>query len=226
MIYRKNEKNGRPEVRVLVVDDHPLIRDALRQVLKELDGNIELLEADSAGAAMAIAAERDHVDLILLDLELTGTPALGLLRDLREQSPAVPVVVISALDDADIIMRTLDIGAMGYIPKTSPPQVLIAALHLVLSGGVYLPPAVLRHASTHESNAQTTTTTLRDHGLTQRQSEVLALLVQGKPNKLICRELNMAEGTVKIHITAIFKALRVANRTQAVIAVSKLGLKP
>jgi len=115
-------------------------------------------------------------------------------------------------------------GAMGFIPKTAPPQVLIAALHPVLSGGVYLPPAVLRHLEIRDSVSQTALNS-PCHGLTQRQREVLALLVQGKPNKLICRELDMAGGAVKIHITALFAALHVDNRTQAMAAVSKLGLK-
>lgn len=213
-------------MKILVVDDHPLIREALRQVLKQLDKHIELLEAPSAGETLAAAAQHDDLDLILLDLTLPGSDGFELLRELREQYPAVPVVVLSASDQPETVMRALDEGAMGFIPKTSNNDALIGALRLVLSRGVYLPPQVLRqHAATHASCSPAPPASCRDIGLTERQAQALALLVQGKPNKLICRELNLAEETVKIHITAILKALKAANRTQAVIAVSRLGLK-
>lgn len=213
-------------MKILVVDDHPLIREALRQVLKQLDQHIELLEAPSAGETLAAAAQHDDLDLILLDLTLPGSDEFELLRELREQYPAVPVVVLSASDQPETVMRALDEGAMGFIPKTSNNAALIGALRLVLSRGVYLPPQVLRqHAATHASCSPAPPASCRDIGLTERQAQALALLVQGKPNRLICRELNLAEETVKIHITAILKALKAANRTQAVIAVSRLGLK-
>ena len=213
-------------MKILVVDDHPLIREALRQVLKQLDQHIELLEAPSAGETLAAAAQHDDLDLILLDLTLPGSDGFELLRELREQYPAVPVVVLSASDQPETVMRALDEGAMGFIPKTSNNAALIGALRLVLSRGVYLPPQMLRqHAATHASCSPAPPASCRDIGLTERQAQALALLVQGKPNRLICRELNLAEETVKIHITAILKALKAANRTQAVIAVSRLGLK-
>lgn len=213
-------------MKILVVDDHPLIREALRQVLKQLDQHIELLEAPSAGETLAAAAQHDDLDLILLDLTLPGSDGFELLRELREQYPAVPVVVLSASDQPETVMRALDEGAMGFIPKTSNNAALIGALRLVLSRGVYLPPQVLRqHAATHASCSPAPPASCRDIGLTERQAQALALLVQGKPNRLICRELNLAEETVKIHIAAILKALKAANRTQAVIAVSRLGLK-
>lgn len=213
-------------MKILVVDDHPLIREALRQVLKQLDQDIELLEAPSAGETLAAAAQHDDLDLILLDLTLPGSDGLKLLRELREQYPAVPVVVLSASDQPETVMRALDEGAMGFIPKTSNNAALIGALRLVLSRGVYLPPQVLRqHAATHAFCSPAPPASCRDIGLTERQAQALALLVQGKPNRLICRELNLAEETVKIHIAAILKALKAANRTQAVIAVSRLGLK-
>jgi DNA-binding NarL/FixJ family response regulator len=163
------------------------------------------------------------------------------LHQLREQHPGIPVVVLSATDDAATVMRALDDGAMGFIPKTSSNDVLLGALRLVLAGGVYLPAEVLRHSSATHPHAYPTAAaaahtpasaaaappelTCRDLGLTDRQAEVLALVVQGKPNKLICRNLNLAEGTVKIHISSILRALNVTNRTEAVVAVGKLGLK-
>lgn len=216
-------------MKVLVVDDHPLIREALRQVLRALAKNIELLEAGSAAEALAAADKCDGLDLILLDLTLPGRDGYEVLRELRERYPSYPVVVLSASDQSEVVMRALDAGAMGFIPKTSSNEVLLGALRLVLSGGVYLPAEVLRHSPApvliSSSAAAAAGTGYRDLGLTERQAQVLALVVQGKPNKIICRELNLAEGTVKIHVTAILKALGVANRTQAVIAVGRLGLK-
>ena len=216
-------------MKVLVVDDHPLIREALRQVLRALARDIELLEAGSAPEALAAADKSAGLDLILLDLTLPGRDGLEVLRELRERYPSYPVVVLSASDQSEIVMRALDAGAMGFIPKTSSNEVLLGALRLVLSGGVYLPAEVLRHSPAPGlvSNSAATAAGVgyRDLGLTERQAQVLALVVQGKPNKIICRELNLAEGTVKIHVTAILKALGVTNRTQAVIEVGRLGLK-
>lgn len=215
-------KGGR--LKVLVVDDHPLIAEALRQVLKALDPNIEPLQAESATEARVLLGETANVALILLDLTLPDADGLDVLRELRAQYPAVPVVVLSASEEPAMVLRALDDGAMGFIPKSSNNQVLVGALRLVLSGGVYLPPQVLRAHAVSPPPSASATTHYRDIGLTERQGQVLALMIQGKPNKLICRELDLAEGTVKIHITAILKALKVSNRTQAVIAVSRLGL--
>lgn len=216
-------------MKVLVVDDHPLIREALHQVLRALDQNINLLEAGSAPEALAAAGRNEAIDLILLDLALPGTDGFEVLRELRERHPSFPIVVLSASEQPEIVMRALDAGAMGFIPKTSSNELLLGALRLVLSGGVYLPAEVLRRTTAPAlvSRPATAATGVgyRDLGLTERQAQVLALVVQGKPNKIICRELDLAEGTVKIHVTAILKALGVANRTQAVIAVGKLGLK-
>ena len=214
-------------MRILVVDDHPLICEALRQVLKALDQNIELLEAASGSEALAQADRNDRIDLVLLDLALPDADGFEVLGELRERHPSFPVVVLSASEQADVVMRALDAGAMGFIPKTSSNELLLGALRLVLSGGVYLPAEVLRHAPAPAlaRKSAAAEASYRDIGLTQRQAQVLALMVQGKPNKLICRELVLAEGTVKIHVTAILKALGVSNRTQAVIAVGKLSLQ-
>ncbi len=221
-------------MKLLIVDDHPLIREALHHVLTLLDPEIVLLEAQSCASALTATATNPDLDLILLDLGLPDIDGFDALAQLREQHPGIPLVVLSASETPEIVMRAIDAGAMGFIPKTSSNQLLLNALRLVMAGGVYLPLEVLyqhqgapegalrRAADTTQSGA---TLSPRDVGLTARQSDVLALLVQGKPNKLICRELNLAEGTVKIHVTAILKALNVSNRTQAVITVGKLGLK-
>ena len=218
-------------VKILVVDDHPLIREALRQVLQALDRQLELIEAQTCEEALALTQRHPDISLILLDLTLPGADGYEALRRLREDYPDIPVVVLSAADQPEAVTRAIDGGAMGFIPKTSSSQLLLNALRLVLSGAIYLPLEVLRKEQDIEPatpRAPAMPSDLRDPseiGLTGRQAQVLALLVQGKPNKLICRDLNLAEGTVKIHVTAILKTLGVMNRTQAVIAVSKLGLK-
>jgi DNA-binding NarL/FixJ family response regulator len=215
-------------VKVLVVDDHPLILEALDHVLKALSDDMTVLGAQNVSNALAIATAHPDIELILLDLGLPDKDGLDALHEFREQHPAIPVVVLSASEDPNIVLRAVDAGAMGFIPKASKNNVLVNALRLVLSGAVYLPPQVLRQASSGGAEVRSSAVaapTFRDIGLTERQAQVLHLLIQGKSNKLICRELGLAEGTVKIHVTAILKALGVINRTQAVIAVGRLGLQ-
>jgi DNA-binding NarL/FixJ family response regulator len=218
-------------VKILVVDDHPLIREAMRSVLQQLDADNEVLEAGDCDEALAIAGREPELALVLLDIRLPGISGLDGLEVLRERHPSVPVVVLSASEDRNEVMRALDSGAMGFIPKSQSSRVMVGALRLVLAGGVYLPAEVMSQSSAAPAMRQSASVgydvkaQAADIGLTPRQSEVLSLLVQGKPNKVICRDLNLAEGTVKIHVAAILKALNVTNRTQAVVAVSRLGLK-
>ncbi len=207
-------------VKVLIVDDHPLILEALRHTLAPLDQVVELHDAKSAADARKLVAAHEDADLMLLDLGLPEVPGFDLLAEFREQYPTIPVVVLSGSDRREDVMRAIDLGAMGYIPKTSSSKVMLSALRLVLAGGVYLPPIALMPDSPTPPRAVSP----RDLGLTDRQCQVLALLLQGKPNKIICRELDLAEGTVKIHVAAILRALNVNTRTQAVVEASRLGL--
>jgi DNA-binding NarL/FixJ family response regulator len=188
-----------------------------------------VLGAQNVSDALGIAMQHPDLELILLDLGLPDNHGLDALHQFREQHPGIPVVVLSASEDPNIVLRAVDAGAMGFIPKASKNNVLVSALRLVLSGAVYLPPEVLLQASASgtqlRGRATASPPTFRDIGLTERQAQVLHLLIQGKSNKLICRELGLAEGTVKIHVTAILKALGVLNRTQAVVAVGRLGLQ-
>lgn len=219
-------------MKILIVDDHPLIREAVRHVLAQLDRDVEVLDAESCEEAAEQIGAHPELDLVLLDLSLPGLSGLSALESLRERFPAVPVVVLSARDDPAVVVAALDAGAMGFIPKTSSNELMISALRLVFSGGVYVPPQAISNLP-HDEHAAPEAfreppalgISPSEIGLTERQSDVLALLLQGKPNKVICRELNLAEGTVKIHVTAILKALGAANRTQAVIAASRLGLR-
>lgn len=219
-------------MKILVIDDHALIRQALQNMLRVLDSSAEVLESADCSAALALAANQPDLDLILLDLHLPGMDGMDALSHFRQSHPAVPVVVLSGTKDRQTVLTAIDRGAMGFIPKSSSNNVMLSALRLVLSGGVYLPMEILDHAgSLIAGDADSLTSGTGAHGktpaelgLTDRQMEVLDLLLQGKSNKLICRELGLAEGTVKVHVTAVLKALNVTSRTQAVIAASKLGL--
>lgn len=213
-------------MKILVVDDHALIREALRGVLGELRPDATVLDASDCREAMRIAAESaDGLELILLDLGLPDGDGFEILADLRALYPAVAIVVLSATKDRDSVTRSLDLGALGFIPKTATRAVMTSALQLVFAGGIYVPPEILQRDQ--EAVATRPATPLgaspSDLGLTERQVDVLALMMKGKSNKAICRDLDLAEATVKNHVTAVLKALKVTNRTEAVIAVAALG---
>ena len=212
-------------MKIMIADDHELFRDGLRHVLEQLDGEVEIAEASDYPQALAKAQSEPGINIVLLDLAMPGMPWVEGLQSLRQILPAsVPVIILSASDDRRHVLQAVNLGAAGFIPKTSSSRVMLSALKLVLSGGVYLPPALLEPSSEPSS---------RDHAmggagdasfLTPRQREVLVLLGQGKSNKEIARVLQLAEGTVKLHVTAILKALNVNNRTRAVVAASQMGL--
>jgi DNA-binding NarL/FixJ family response regulator len=212
-------------MKILVIDDHVLIREALRGVLKELKRDAVLLDASTSSQAMQIITDHPDIGLILLDLNLPDRDGFEVLAELRESHPAITIVVLSALQDRTVVLKALDCGALGYIPKSAKREVMISALKLVFAGGIYIPPEILaREALSSPSPAPPVQkASPADLGLTDRQLDVLALMMQGKNNKLICRTLNLAEPTVKNHVTAILKALKVSNRTEAVIAANQLG---
>jgi DNA-binding NarL/FixJ family response regulator len=222
-------------MKVLVVDDHALIRTALRGVLGQLDGGLAMLEASDCRSAFDLIETQPDLDLVLLDLNLPGQHGLAALEELRRRYPALPVVVLSSANDRASVMQALDLGAMGYIPKLSSNEVLISALRLVLSGGIYIPPEILARSG-HLPPAVSTTAAApsmqrgpaprvpADLRLSERETRVLKLLLEGKSNKLICRELDLAESTVKNHVTQILRALNVTSRTQAVIVAAQMGL--
>jgi DNA-binding NarL/FixJ family response regulator len=201
-------------MKILVVDDHVLIREALRGLFRELKPDALVLEAADAAHAVALLAEQPDIALILLDLSLPDRDGLGLLAELRARHPAISVVVLSGFADRANVARALDEGALGFIPKAAGREVMTSALSLVFSGGVYIPPEILCSKPP------------ADLGLTERQVDVLALMMEGKSNKAICRRLELAEPTVKNHVTAILKTLGVSNRTEAVLAASARGWEP
>lgn len=217
-------------MKILLIDDHVLIRQATHGVLKKLRRDAVVLEATNSAEAMARLAENPDTGLILLDLTLPDRDGFDVLAELRERYPAAIIVVLSGHQDADKVRRALDLGARGYIPKSAKGDVMVNALRLIMSGGTYIPPEILsgglsappqaRYAAPDNKLASPEAA-----GLTERQIQVLALIMQGKNNKTICRTLDLAEPTVKNHVTAILRALDVKSRTEAVVAVIKLGWK-
>jgi DNA-binding NarL/FixJ family response regulator len=207
-------------MKILVVDDHVLIREALRGLFRELRPEATVLEAPDAARTLQQLAEQPDIALVLLDLSLPDRDGLALLAEVHGRHPDIPVVVLSGFADRANVVRALDHGALGFIPKSAGREVMTSALSLVFSGGVYIPPEILGPATPNAGRAKATP---GDLGLTERQVDVLALMMQGKSNKAICRRLDLAEPTVKNHVTAILKALGVSNRTEAVLAVSARG---
>ncbi len=229
-------------MKVLLIDDHPLILSALQTVIASLDEGVEMVGVETAAAARQRLKDQDDFDLVLLDLQLGDASGFDVLEEFRSVYPALPVVVISASDRASDVIRSIDMGAMGFVPKRSSTEVLSQALRLVMSGGIYVPPMSLgseapapaapevnSQAARLQQISQLATATeyqmqagLENLSLTPRQTDVLALLLQGKPNKIIARELGVSVETVKDHVAAVLKALGVNSRTQAVLAVSQM----
>ena len=205
-------------MRVLIADDHPLVRDALARTVRELDAHADVQQAGDFEALLRLALAAP-ADLALLDLNMPGMNGVTGLRRLREMLPTLPVVVASGQDDAATIRAVLAAGAAGFIPKSERTEVLLNALRLVLAGGVYVPPRGLEDAAVVEPAALAAAAVL-----TPRQRDVLRALSRGQPNKLIARELGLTEGTVKIHIAAILRALQARNRTEAVVRAREIGL--
>ena len=222
-------------MKLLLIDDHPLFRDGLSLLIQHrLDlaehGGAEVLEAGSLQEALLALESHPDVDLVLLDLGLADRQGLGTLTEWRELVPQLPVVVLSADDRPGTIVAAIDQGASGFIPKTVEASVMQEALHRVLSGGVYLPPlptdAVAPDPLPSDDDGMRDEAVGPDAklGLSGRQLDVLRLLVEGKPNKEICRVLSLSESTVKTHLSAIFRKLKVSSRTQAVVAVARAGV--
>ncbi|MBU6190955.1 MAG: response regulator transcription factor [Betaproteobacteria bacterium] len=231
-MHLSNSLMHRPAKRFLLVDDHPIMSDALRYTLETVAPDSKVEFAASYGEARRLLAEGNRIDCILLDLGLPDSDGYDALQGLRLLRPDTPVVVLSADGERDTIMRCLNLGAQGFIPKTVHHDVLRYALQMVAAGHMYVPKEVVTNTGWTPANAlsrvQPARATSRDPrslGLTGRQCDVLRLILRGLPNKLICRELDLAEGTVKIHVSAVLRALGARNRTQAVIAANQLGLK-
>lgn len=208
---------------ILLVDDHVMFRQGLKFLLGDLDESLQFLEAGSCDQALALLAA-NSVDLVLLDLNMPGIKGLGALQAVTAAVPETPVVVLSGEEGAGLIRGAIDKGASGFVPKASSSEILVAALRLILAGGIYLPANVLDSAAV--PSQETTVPEDAVSMLSARQTAVLLRAIQGQPNKVIASDLGLAEGTVKTHLSAAFRTLGVRNRTEAVYAAAKLGLHP
>jgi len=213
-------------LKILVADDHVLVREGLSSALRALSAGLEVKQAANGDEVMAELQQNHDFDLILLDLRMPGTDGFALLGNICNRFPDIPVVILSASDDALTMRKSLDRGASGFIPKSTDHDVMLSALNLVLAGGVYIPPGMLNDdanaASDKQRFADSQDLDVKNR-LTDRQIEVLHLLAKGYQNKLIAKTLGVSEHTIKIHVTAILKALGVKNRTQAVLVAQQLS---
>lgn len=221
-------------MKVLIADDHRLIIEGVKLKLAELDPAVEAVVAMNLDELDRMAATHaDSLDLALVDITMPGTQGHEHVSRLRAQAPALPVIVLSGSEDVDLMRSLMEIGVLGFIPKAYSPDVMLSAIRLVLAGGIYIPPLLLANAQAQgwqpaeaAAPAQPIDPARGIDGLrkllTERQIDVMRLLSQGKPNKLIARDLGISEGTVKIHLAAIFRALNVRNRVEAVVASRKL----
>jgi DNA-binding NarL/FixJ family response regulator len=242
-------------MKALLIDDHPLILWAMQSVIRRLGDHVSVIGVETAEEARQMLQRHDDFDIVLLDLQLGDANGFDVLKELRSSYPALPVVIVSASDRASDVIRAIDGGAMGFVPKRASNEMLFEALHLVMSGGIYVPPMALALGSrasasaalspasrtaefdpvgpelddaetvrkiASQSDYQMVPTSYESLGLTSRQREVLALLLQGKPNKMIARELGLSVETIKDHVAAVLRSLGVSSRTQAVLAISQM----
>jgi DNA-binding NarL/FixJ family response regulator len=210
--------SGPIHYRLVIADDHPLFRGALREAVKGLFEAAEIAEAGSFDDISALLEHSDDIDLVLLDLAMPGVRGFSGLMYMRAQYPGVPVVIVSANDDPAVIRRCMDFGASGFIPKTLGIDEMRKAIGGVLAGGVWTPPEINLSARSDETAAMLA----RLASLTPQQVRVLMMLSEGLLNKQIAYELSVSEATVKAHVSAILQKLGVESRTQAVIAASKI----
>jgi DNA-binding NarL/FixJ family response regulator len=213
-------------MKILIVDDHPVFRDGISALLTQDSLDAVVLQAGSGAEALMRVNEHADLDVVLLDLMLPGAGGLQVIAEVAELRPELPVIMLSSSEDPQDARNAFAHGALGYVPKSSSRYALLSAIKLVLNGDLYVPTLVL-DAGTDAPAAVPASAPQEEEGvavLTQRQIEVLRLIGDGCPNKKIATGLGLSEKTVKAHITAIFKALKVANRTQAAAAGRKAGL--
>ena len=193
----------------LIVDDHPALREGVAAILQQAAEGSKVLHAENGAAALEAIARCPDVDVVFLDLMLPGSGGLAVLEELGSRHPGLPIIMLSSSEEPADVRRSLAQGALGYVPKSASPATLLAALRLVLAGEIYVPPFMVQEVNRDQANASGT-------ALTERQIEVLKMIAINKSNKQIAYHHAVSEKTVKAHITAIFRTLRVANRSEAV----------
>ncbi len=209
-------------MRILLADDHPLFREGVKPVLEKLDPDVTILEAVDYPSTFEAMHQAGEVDLVLMDLYMPGMAGIEGVTRFRATFPEVPLVVLSASEQVEDIQRLLGAGALGYITKSSHSDAILDALNVVLAGGVYIPPALLGEETDQEGALLDIAS--RYPALSFRQIQVLKELAKGQSNRQIGQALDVTEGTVKLHMAAIFRILKVNNRTEAVLVAQKMGL--
>lgn len=218
-------------LKIILIEDHALVREGMAQLVRQLEDEVEVLEAATADAGTALLEQSPDLDMVVLDLSLPGMDGLSWLKIARRRFPAVPVVVVSAHDDSETIRKVMRDGASGFVAKASPTDRLLDSLSRVLAGEIVEPtklpayPGGIDHPGPTPVAPGPGRNRASDLGLSPRQAEVLRLLAKGKTNGEIGSLLGLTEGTVKIHVTAVFKALGVKNRTQALLAAKRLNIR-
>ena len=210
---------------IILIDDHTLFRMGIETMLKNLEPKTVINSYGDCKAAIEAEKQPDLTNLILLDYNIPGSQTESNIRNIRDNFDNAKIVIVSGEDSPDKIMSAIDSGVSGFIPKSSEPQVLIAALKLILAGGVYLPSDVLRYQGTNSAATVNSSDLDNDNPLdklTSRQLEVLMHVIDGKNNKTIAREIDLSLGTIKAHLSAAYTSLGVSNRTEAVVLASKL----
>lgn len=214
--------------KILIADDHPLFREAITNVIETGFPEAETLETEDLESALALAQEHDDLDLVLLDLNMPGMNGLNGLISLRNEAPTIPVVIVSAEDDKQIVLQAITCGAVGFISKSSPRAQMTEALEQILQGNVYLPSDIIRQTGQDSSRRSRRA---NEHpqiapellsSLTRRQLLVLERMAKGESNKQIAYNLHIAETTVKAHVSAILRKLGVHNRVQAILSASDI----
>lgn len=211
-------------MKLLIADDHPLFRDALRRAAEVLLPNARIVEADSVAALQTVLEKEPDTDLLLLDLHMPGATGFSGLVYVRAHHPSVPVIVVSGNEEPQVMKRAMAHGASAYIPKSSSTDRMRDAIQAVLEGDIWLPPEVT--AADHRLSADEADIARRVRELTPQQFRVLMMLADGLLNKQIAYELGVSEATIKAHMTAILKKLGASNRTQAVVAAARLQIDP
>lgn len=214
-------------MQILIIDDHPLFGDGLAALIERKLSTVTIARADSIKAALEICASRRGqaraFDLVFLDLTLKDSLGLDSLVRFRDRAPGLPVVVISADESPRRVRDSIDAGAMGYIPKTAPRETLLTAVHRIISGHVYV-PEFLADRNEFASPPVAGPARLSEFALTQRQIDVFRAVVQGKPNKVISKELGISESTIKKHVSPVLRALGVTDRLQAIVTLSQRAI--
>jgi two-component system, NarL family, nitrate/nitrite response regulator NarL len=211
-------------MKLLIVDDHPVVREGLAALLRQLAPDMTVLLAESGSQGLGLTNQHPDLDLVILDLAMPGSDGFAMLHEFGKLHPQLPVVVVSSSEDPRDVRRALAAGALGYIPKSAPPRTLLAAVRFVLDGNVYVPSLLAQNPASVPDEAADDSARKPTVSLTGRQMDVLRLLREGRSNKEIGRTLGLSEKTVKVHVTALFRALNVANRIQAAAKADKVGV--